>query len=116
MRAAISTFALLLAAAISVPTETSAQDAIFPLEPKVAFDHDNVTPSPVDHQGGSTNNLNPMPWMWHPMTVYENVAGVHFKLKYDPYEVNILGVNPAPPGFGGVFMGHHRFDPPAPLT
>ena len=75
---------------------------------KVSFDHDAV-PVPVDHDGIPVQNPNPVPWLWHPNVPHSNVAGLQFKLKYDPYEVNILGIQQATTG---PFIGHYNFPPP----
>ena len=105
-------FACLAALALALPA-AGQLDVIEPGEPKVAFDHDNVTPSPVDHNGAPVNNANPIPWFWHSGVARPNVAGVQFTLKYDPYEVNILGITPSPTG---PFLGHTNIVLPQPLT
>jgi hypothetical protein len=84
---------------------------VYPQDPKVAFTHENE-PWPEDHAGLPVNNLNPMPWFWDPGQNYSNVAGVHFKIWYDPYEIDILGIGGVGPTSTGLWRGHERFDPP----
>ncbi|MBN1854138.1 MAG: hypothetical protein JW829_15530 [Pirellulales bacterium] len=88
-----------------------AQNAeVYPKETKASFNH-NGDPVRLDHDGNPVSNLNPMPWYWHPGFAYNNVAGIKFSLCYDPYEIDILGIQPT---FGNVAgaAGHFRFDPP----
>ena len=81
---------------------------------KLLFDHDN---NPVS---GTPSTAIPIPWFWHPGEDYSNVAGVKFTLKYDPYEVAILGISPAPQMGGGTtvpavpygFSGHIQHSTP----
>ena len=81
-------------------------DEVFPGIPKLVYPHDaDLGPVPITDL---------IPWFWHPGQDYTNVAGVQFVLKYDPYEVNILGIDTFVPG-SGPFDGHSRFDPPPPL-
>ena len=95
-----------LIVALPVTAQTNS-DFVFPEFPKLAFPHDPLTG--VDDFTG---------WFWHPGQDYVNVAGVQFVLKYDPYEVNILGITNFNATLGGVIGpldGHIRFDPPNPL-
>ena len=106
-RLLVPAFACLGVLGLALPAAVKGQptiEGVFPAEPKVAFDHDNVTPNPVDHLGNPVSNTNPMPWIWHPQINYPNVAGVRFVLKYDPYEVNITGIAPSPvfPGVANI--------------
>jgi hypothetical protein len=86
---------------------------VYPEEPKAAYAHD-LGPWPFEHGGGAVSNINPMPWYWHPDQNLTNVAGIKFTLKYDPYEVDILGIQPGPIIPGGL-VGTYHFDAPGPM-
>ena len=112
---------LLVGPATPVSAQSQVQDVIRPdtpldplVKPKVSFNHDN-RPEPVDHDGNPVENPNPIGWLWHPGEDYRHVAGIKFKLKYDPYEVNILGINNTFGGIAGTPNGHFNFEPPPPL-
>ena len=86
-------------------------DAVFPEVQKRTYAHDiDDAPKPLPPFKDT------IPWLWHPAQPYLHVAGVQFVLKYDPYEVNVLGIAPAFGGTGGPFMGHNNFDQPPQLT
>ena len=114
-RIAISSTAVLVCMAVlSVALPVAALplgDEVFPEFSKAAYPHeiDQFVPPFQDFVG----------WFWHPGQDYVNVAGVQFTLKYDPYEVNILGIdtfNAINNDPQGPFDGHIRFDLPAPLS
>jgi len=114
--------AVMLLVGPATPVSAQVQDVIRPdtpldplAKPKVSFNHDN-RPEPVDHDGNPVENPNPIGWLWHPGEDYRHVAGIKFKLKYDPYEVNILGIQNTFGGVAGALNGHYNFDPPAPLA
>jgi hypothetical protein len=60
-----------------------------------------------DHNGDPSPGL--IDWIWHLDATECYVGGLRFQLNYDPYEIDILGINTA-----GQFTGHYRFDPPPP--
>ena len=104
--------AILIAACFAlVVWASSASGEVYPEEYKTAFDHGGV-PWPEDHEEEPVVNFNPMPWYWHPEQTIPNVAGIKFTIKYDPYEVDILGITPTFRVGGNV--GHYRFTAPGP--